>query len=51
MYPPTFPPVIVFLLYVKDQTLVVQRADNSIQWINRYPVDEIYSNQYILSAG
>ena len=26
---------------------VVQRADNSSQWINRYPVDKMYSNQYI----
>ena len=30
---------------------VVQRADNSIQWINRYPADKMYSNQYICSAG
>ena len=29
----------------------VQTADNSIQWINRYPADKLYSNQYILSAG
>ena len=29
----------------------VQRADNTIQWINRYLADKIDSNQYILSAG
>ena len=30
---------------------VVQRADNSIQCINRYAADKMYSKQYILSAG
>ena len=30
---------------------VVQRVDYSIQWINRYPTDKMYSNQYILFAG
>ena len=30
---------------------VVQRADNFIQWTNRYPVDKMYSDQYILDAG
>ena len=34
-----------------SQTPVVQRVDNVIQWINRYAVDKMYSNQYILSAG
>ena len=29
---------------------VVQGTDNSIRWINRYPVDKMYSNQYIFSA-
>ena len=29
---------------------VVQRADNSIQPINHYPKDKMYSSQYILSA-
>ena len=28
---------------------LVQRADNSIQRMNRYPVHEMYSNQYMLS--
>ena len=28
-----------------------QRADNSIQWIDRYPADKMYSNQCSLSAG
>ena len=31
----------------KQLAPVVQRADNSIQGINRYPADEMYSNQYI----
>ena len=30
---------------------IVQRAENSTQWINRYPADKMYSNQYILSAA
>ena len=25
----------------------VQRADNSVQWINRHPADKMYSNQYV----
>ena len=35
---------------IVDQDPVVQRADNSIQWINRYPADKMYPNQYILSV-
>ena len=35
----------------KQLAPVVERADNSIQWINRYPADKMYSNQYILSSG
>ena len=34
------------------QAPAVQTADNSIQWVNRYPTDKslyMYSNQYILS--
>ena len=30
---------------------VVQRVDNFTHWINRYPVDKMYSNQCILFAG
>ena len=32
------------------QASVVQSADNSIQWINRYPADKMYFKQYILSS-
>ena len=39
---------VVFLPFVFKSTfdlaLVVQRADNSIQSINRYPADKMYSN-------
>ena len=30
---------------------VVQRADNATNWINRYPADKMYTNQYCVSAG
>ena len=30
---------------------VVQRADNSIQRISRYPADKMYWVEYILSTG
>ena len=33
-----------------NQVPVVQRGDNSIQWINPYPADKMYSKEYILSA-
>ena len=28
----------------KENTSVVERADNSILWVNRYPADKMYSN-------
>ena len=31
------------LLETMDLGLLIQRADNFIQWINSYPVDTIYS--------
>ena len=31
--------------------LIVQRVDNYVQWINRYSVDKIFSNPYILCSG
>ena len=34
---------------VFHQAPVVKKVDNSIQWINRYPADKMYFNQYILS--
>ena len=34
----------------EDHGSIVQRVDNFIQWINRYPTDKMYSNYYILSA-
>ena len=31
--------------------LVVERADNVIQWINHYPVDKMHCKCYILCTG
>ena len=33
------------------QAPVVQGTDNFIHQVNTYPVDTMYSNQYILSVG
>lgn len=40
----------IFSILIRDQAAVVQRADNSIHGISRYPTDEMDSNQYIFSA-
>ena len=41
----------LYYYFIYNLAPAVQKADNSIQCINRYPVDKMYSNQYILSAG
>ena len=34
----------------EDDAPVVQRADNFIRWINRYPADKMYFKEYVLDT-